>query len=261
MLYSTAVHSTCGTIVKQPSPAIATHGRSGAASLAPSTPAAPKPMPEKPHELSMVCGRRAFQNCMYQLWLTPTSQARMASSGSTAWQSATTRSGRIGVAWMSKFGRVNSSQAALHLSMSACQAFSASPRLRRAPLQLGQHLAQEGARVGQDGEVGRIVAAELVMVDVDVDQLGVREVPGIARQPGRGRAVVEARADGHHHVGAAAGLVGGIGAVAADEAERQRVGHVEAAHAVGRGDDGDAQALRRTRSAPCRPPTASRRGR
>ena len=28
----------------------------------------------------MVCGRRAFQNCMYQLWLTPTSQARMASS-------------------------------------------------------------------------------------------------------------------------------------------------------------------------------------
>ena len=52
----------------------------------------------------MVCGRRAFQNCMYQLWLTPTSQARIASSGSTAWQSATMRSGRIGEAWMSKFG-------------------------------------------------------------------------------------------------------------------------------------------------------------
>ena len=38
MSYSTAVHSTCGTMEKQPSPAIATQGRSGAASLAPSTP-------------------------------------------------------------------------------------------------------------------------------------------------------------------------------------------------------------------------------
>src|SRR5215475_12919679 len=30
MSYSTAVHSTCGTMVKQPSPAFATTGRSGA---------------------------------------------------------------------------------------------------------------------------------------------------------------------------------------------------------------------------------------
>ena len=65
--YSTAVHSTCGTMVKLPSPTMETHGLSGAASLAPRTPAAPKPMPEKPQEFSMVCGRRAFQNCMYQL--------------------------------------------------------------------------------------------------------------------------------------------------------------------------------------------------
>src|SRR6185503_6619279 len=119
-------HSTCGTIVKQPSPVTATHGLSGAASLAPSTPAAPKPMPEKPHELSMVCGRRAFQNCMYQLWLTPTSQHKMASGGSTAWQSATIRSGRIGDAYVSKFGRVKSSHADCHLLMSAIQAFVAS---------------------------------------------------------------------------------------------------------------------------------------
>ena len=54
-------------MVKQPSPAIATTGLSGAASLAPSAPAAPNPMPEKPHEFSIVCGRRDFQNCMYQL--------------------------------------------------------------------------------------------------------------------------------------------------------------------------------------------------
>ena len=129
-------------------------------------------MPEKPHELSMVCGRRAFQNCMYQLWLTPTSQARMASSGSTAWQSATMRSGRIGEACTSKFGCVNFVPLRLPASMSACQAFSASPGLGAAPLDLGQQLAQEGARVGQNADVGRIIAAELGRVDVDVDQLG-----------------------------------------------------------------------------------------
>ena len=98
MLYSTAVQRTCGTMVKQPSPVTATTGRSGAASLAPSAPAAPKPMPEKPQELSICWGCFGFQNCMYQLWLTPTSQQRMASGGITAAQSATTRSGRIGEA-------------------------------------------------------------------------------------------------------------------------------------------------------------------
>src|SRR5215475_12919678 len=44
MSYSTAVHSTCGTMVKQPSPAIATTGRSGAASLAPRAPAPDRPV-------------------------------------------------------------------------------------------------------------------------------------------------------------------------------------------------------------------------
>jgi hypothetical protein len=148
------VHSTCGTIEKQPSPAMATHGLSGAASLAPSTPAAPKPMPEKPHELSMVCGRRAFQNCMYQLWLTPTSQARMALSASTAWQSATTRSGRIGVAWMSKLGAVNFSHAALHVSICACQASSALPRLgdrRSSSASIWRRKVRASARMARSG--------------------------------------------------------------------------------------------------------------
>src|ERR1700758_610311 len=107
MSYSTAVHRKCGTIVKQPSPVTATTGRSGAASFAPRAPAAPNPIPEKPHELSMVCGCRAFQNCMYQLWLTPTSQQIIPSGGMTDWQSATTHSGRIGVACVVKFGRTN----------------------------------------------------------------------------------------------------------------------------------------------------------
>src|ERR1700751_4275770 len=83
MSYSTAVQRTCGTMVKQPSPVTATTGRSGAQTFAPSAPAAPNPIPEKPHELSIDCGRRAFQNCMYQLWLTPTSQQMMPSGGMT----------------------------------------------------------------------------------------------------------------------------------------------------------------------------------
>src|SRR6185437_7588737 len=126
MLYSTAVHSTCGTMVKQPSPVTATTGRSGAASLAPSAPAAPKPMPEKTQQFSMFCGCRGFQNCMYQLWLTPTSQHRMASGGSTAAQSATIRSGLIGEALISKFGRTKSSHLDCHVRTSAIQAFVAS---------------------------------------------------------------------------------------------------------------------------------------
>ena len=96
-------------------------------SLAPSAPAAPNPIPEKPQELSIDCGRRAFQNCMYQLWLTPTSQQMMPLDGMTAWQSATTRSGRIGVAWAAKFGWTNSSQAARHCAISASQCRRAAP--------------------------------------------------------------------------------------------------------------------------------------
>ncbi len=72
-------------------------------------PLTPKPMAEKPHALSMVWGRRAFQNCMNQLWCTPESSAMMASSGSTARTSATTRSGCMGEAWTAKLGAVNRS--------------------------------------------------------------------------------------------------------------------------------------------------------
>jgi hypothetical protein len=108
MLYSTAVHRTCGTMVKPPSPQIDTQARSGAASLAPRMPAAPNPMPENPQVLSMVCGWRASQNCMNQLWCTPESSEMMASSGSTARQLATTRSGRSGEVWIWKLGAVKS---------------------------------------------------------------------------------------------------------------------------------------------------------
>ena len=57
-------------------------------------------------------------------------------------------------------------------------------------------------------------------------------------------AVVKARAQRDHQIGAAARLVGGEGTVATDEAQGQRVGAADAAHAVGRGDDRNAQAVR-----------------
>src|SRR3546814_5350603 len=42
---------------------------------------------------------------------------------------------------------------------------------------LRQQLAEEGSGVSQDAEVRRIVAANLLVVDVDVPQLRRREVP------------------------------------------------------------------------------------
>ena len=110
-----------------------------------------------------------------------------------------------------------------------------------APLQLGKKLAQEGARIGEDAKVRRIIAAELGRVDVDMDEFCVRKIPRIAGHPRRRRAIVEAPADGDDHVGSPAGFVGRKRAVAPDEAERQRIGHVDAAHAVGRRDHRDAE--------------------
>ena len=106
-----------------------------------------------------------------------------------------------------------------------------------------EQLAREDLHIGDEAEVGRVVAAQLLRIDVHVHQPRLGEVPGVALVPARRAAVVEARAQGDHQVGAAAGLVGREGPVAADEAQRQRVVAADAAHAVGRGDDGHAQPL------------------
>ena len=52
-----------------------------------------------------------------------------------------------------------------------------------APIELGEKLAQEGARVGEDAEVRRIIAAELGRIDVDMDEFCVRKIPRIAGHP------------------------------------------------------------------------------
>ena len=104
----------------------------------------------------------------------------MASSGSTAWQSADHALGpdRRGVDV--EIGPRELLPRRLPFLDLGVPGFERIAALGRAALQLGQQLAQEGARVGEDAEVGRIVAAELVRVDVDVDQLGVREIPRVA---------------------------------------------------------------------------------
>ena len=122
MSYSTAVASTCGVMVKPPSPQIDRQGRSGAASLAPRMPLTPKPIAEKPQVLSIDCGRRASQNCMNQLWCTPLSSEMMASSGRALRTSFTTRSGRSGEPLMSKFGAVKACHSRFQPSIICCHA-------------------------------------------------------------------------------------------------------------------------------------------
>ena len=50
-------------------------------------------------------------------------------------------------------------------------------------LELGNELAQEGSRIGNDGKIGRIIAAKLGGVDIDVNEFGNGKIPGISRQP------------------------------------------------------------------------------
>ena len=67
----------------------------------------------------MLCVRFGFQNCMNQLWCTPESQVRIASSGITFCIASTTYSGLSGVVRMEKLGRTYASHSARHASTSA----------------------------------------------------------------------------------------------------------------------------------------------
>ena len=170
----------------------------------------------------------------------------MASSGSTFSSAPTTYSGRSGVVALPKLGRTNAShsarQAATSVFHSEYWRFS-DGAARLALREGGDELRGKDLGVGDDAQRGRIVAAELLRVEVDVDEPGLREVPRVARMPARGGTVVETRADGEHEVGVASGLVGRIRAVAADEAERERIVGGHAAHAVRRGDHRNAPGL------------------
>ena len=105
------------------------------------------------------------------------------------------------------------------------------------------HLAQEGAHVGHQAERNRIVAADLLRIDIDVDQLRRRDGERVARDPRARGAVVEAHAERQEHVGLAGRVVRLVVAAARDEAERQRMAGVDRAEPARRGRDRDLQPL------------------
>ena len=104
-------------------------------------------------------------------------------------------------------------------------------------------LAQEGAHIGHQPERDRIIAADLLGIDIDMDELRRRDGEGIAGNPRARGAVVEAHAEREQHVGLARGVVGLIVAGARDETERQRMMAIERAEAAGRSRDRNLQPL------------------
>src|SRR5690242_4602026 len=71
-----------------------------------------------------------------------------------------------------------------------------------------EQLVEHHLRVAQESNADRIVAPDLVRVEVDVDQPRGRYRVGEAWQPAARRAVVKTRADSEYHVGVARGGVG-----------------------------------------------------
>src|ERR1039458_8095063 len=90
---------TCDIIMKLPSPHSVTQGELGRASLAPKTPATPKPMAAKPPAVMCKPGVRGFQYCSDQTWQLPTSSTITVSGGEILFISAMMRRGSIGTSF------------------------------------------------------------------------------------------------------------------------------------------------------------------
>src|SRR5437762_2854348 len=99
---------------------------------------------------------------------------------------------------------------------SGCASFSPSGRPARRAI-------PAKPRGGDDPELGRIVAADLLRVDVDVDQFRGRDVVRVARHPRRAVDVGEAAAEREDHVGVPRGLRRRVLAPAAGDPEVERV--------------------------------------
>ena len=153
-------------------------------------------------------------------------------------------SGLAGEALAAKLGARKASHSLRQPSISASHRRRPVRRRRPSAGDLRQELPQEGPGVGDEAEHYGVDAADLVGVDVDLDDLGRRDVPRAPGLPGRSRTVVEARANGQHHVAAAARLVGLVGTVAAIQADRQRVAGIDRPHAVGQVADRSLESVR-----------------
>jgi hypothetical protein len=77
-----------------------------------------------------------------------------------------------------------------------------------AAVKLAKELAEESSHVRHQPECDGIIAADLLRIDVDMDQPGRRDGEGIAGDPRARRAVVETDAKCKQHVGLPRGAVG-----------------------------------------------------
>ena len=107
----------------------------------------------------------------------------------------------------------------------------------------GEQRGHEALHVGDHTEVDRIIAADLLGVDVDVDEPRGWDRERVAGNPAAAHAVVEAGAERQQDVGLARGLIGWVRSIAADDPERQPMIGRHDARALRRVGDGDAEQL------------------
>ena len=93
-------------------------------------------------------------------------------------------------------------------------------------------LPQEGTHIGHQPQCHRIVAADLLGIDVDMNELRRRDREGITGDPRTRRAIVEAHAERQQHVGLPRGVIGLVVTGARHKAERERMIGIERAHAA-----------------------------
>ena len=96
-----------------------------------------------------------------------------------------------------------------------------------------KHLLECEPRVGDDPDRRLEVTANLVRINVDVNELGGRNAVGETGQPGAGRAIIKAGAERQNDVGIAASGVGHVGAVPSGYPQAERMAGIENALAEG----------------------------
>ena len=110
-------------------------------------------------------------------------------------------------------------------------------------VELSEKLAQERAHVRHQAESDRVVAGDLVGIDVHMNKLGRGNGERVAREPRARCAVVKAHSQREQHIGGAGGMIGLVGTVAGDESKRQRMVGVDGAGAARGPGHGNAQPL------------------
>ena len=112
-----------------------------------------------------------------------------------------------------------------------------------AAIEFGVYLPQEGAHVGHQAERDRIIAADLLGIDVDMDQPRRRDGEGVAGDPRTRRAIVEPHPHRQQHVGLTRRVIGLVVPGARDETQRERMVAIDRAETACRGRDRNLQPL------------------